>query len=182
MATTRAAHRYAKALMDMSKEEGSFDSVVDDIQTIRATIASSHDLRNFLASPIIDVRKKAAILREIFGGKVGVLMDRFIALLTSKGRAVDLKEIVDAFRVLLDRERNIVVAKITTAVELDAAQKERIESKIKEMSGSDVRAEYSVDPSLIGGFSARFGDKMIDASVRHQLERLRTSFIEGAMN
>lgn len=182
MATTRAAHRYAKALMEMSKEQGSFDSIVEDIQTIRAVIASSHDLRNFLASPIIDVHKKASILREVFGGKVGVLMDRFIALLASKGRAVDLKDIVDAFQVLLDQERNVVVAKITTAVELDAPQKEKVEGKIKEMTGSSVRAEYVVDPSLIGGFTARFADKMIDASVRHQLERLRTSFIEGALN
>jgi F-type H+-transporting ATPase subunit delta len=182
MATTRVAHRYAKALMEIAQEQGSFDTVIDDVQTLRSAIEGSTDLRNLLASPIIDVHTKERILREIFGGKIGTVADRFIALLATKGRAADLAAILRAFQHLLDIERNVVVATITTAVELDVAQRTRIEERIKQMSGHDVRAEYMVDPSLVGGFRARFEDKMIDASVRHQLERLRISLIEGSSN
>jgi F-type H+-transporting ATPase subunit delta len=168
--------------MEIAKEQGGFDAVIEDVQTLRSAIAGSLDLRNLLATPIIDNHVKERLLREIFSGKVGTIADRFISLLALKGRAVDLPSVLQAFQDLLDIERNLVVAKIVTAVELDAAQKGRLEDRIKQLSGHDVRAEYTVDPSLVGGFTARFEDKMIDASVRHQLERLRTSLIEGSVN
>jgi len=182
MATTRAAHRYAKALIEIAQEQGSFDVVVEDVQTLRAAIAGSTDLRNLLATPIIENHTKERLLREIFSGKIGTVADRFVTLLALKGRAVDLPAVLQAFQRLLDQERNIVVATITTAVELDDAQRARLEERIKQMSGHGVRAEYRVDPSLVGGFRARFEDRMIDASVRHQLERLRETLVEGSVN
>jgi len=180
MATTRVAQRYAKALMELAKEEGAFDTVVEDVRTIAAAVEHSDDLRNLLRSPIIDERTKEKILREIFGGKIGTIADRFIVLLTLKGRSGDLPDIIDAFNRLLDRERNVVPATITTAVSLDPAQRRKLEERISSLSGHGIRATYVVDPSIIGGFHARFADRMIDASVRHQLERLRESFVEGS--
>ena len=182
MANTRVAHRYAKAIMEIAQSEGAFDVVVEDVQTLRSAIESSADLERFLASPVIDNRKKESIIREIFGGKVGSVMDRFLSLMTLKGRAADLPSILEAFGVLLDEERNVVPATITTAMELDPPQRARIEEEISRVSGHNVRATYQVDPSIIGGFRARFEDRMIDATVRHQLERLRESFIAGSAN
>jgi F-type H+-transporting ATPase subunit delta len=182
MANTRVAQRYAKAIMEIAQQENSFDAGVEDIQTLRSAMESSPDLRRFLTSPVIDVRKKASILSEIFAAKVGPIMGRFLALLAAKGRATDLPAIVAAFQRLLDTERNVVPATITTALELDPAQKARVEAEIARLSGHSVRASYIIDPSIIGGFRARFEDQMIDATVRHQLERLRESFVAGPMN
>lgn len=182
MASTRAAQRYARALMEIAKEENAFDLVVGDIRTIAGAIAGSHDLRYLLASPVIDDRTKERVIRAVFAGRIGTVMDRFISLLTLKGRAADLHEIVIAFDALLDLERKIVSAVVTVATEIGDDQKARIEAHVAEMSGQQIRAEYRIDPSIIGGFMARFGDTMVDASVRHQLERLRTAMIEGTNN
>jgi len=182
MATTRAAHRYAKAIMEMAHEENGVDALIGDVQTLRATIENSRDLRNFLESPVIDERTKASILHEVFAGKIGPLMERFLKLLTEKGRVPDLPKILIAFQRIVDTEQNVVQAAITTAVDLDASQKARVESEIARISGHNVRANYIVDPSIIGGFRARFEDQMIDATVRHQLDRLRESFITGSAN
>lgn len=181
MASTRVAQRYAKALMELAKEEGSFDIVVEDIRTISAAIEGSNDLRNMLRSPIIDDRTKESILRAVFGGKIGTIADRFVSLLTLKGRSPQLADIITAFNHLLDKEQNTVQATITTAVDLDPAQKQKLEERISTLSGHNVRATYVIDPSIIGGFRARFEDRMIDASVRHQLDRLRESFVEGSL-
>lgn len=179
MATTRVAQRYAKALMELAKEEGSFDAVVEDVLTIGTAMEGSADLLAMLRSPVVDDRRKEKIIREVFSGKVGTLADRFLSLLTLKGRSGDIPAIIAAFKHLLDRERNIVSATVTTAVEMAPAQRRGLEERISALSGHSIRATYVVDPSIIGGFRARFEDKMIDASVRHQLERLRVSLIEG---
>jgi F-type H+-transporting ATPase subunit delta len=182
MATTRVAERYAKALMDLAQQDGKFDATVEDIRMISRAMAGSRDLQLLLHSPVIDDRKKEAILRQIFGGKIGTLVDRFISLLVLKGRGVDLPAIITAFERLVDKATNMMPATITTAVELGPAQREKLEQRIATISGHTVRANYLVDPSLIGGFLARFEDQMIDASVRHQLDRLRESFVEGNLN
>lgn len=181
-ASTRVAQRYAKALMDLAKDEGVLDTVSEDMQTIRAACEGSSDLRNFIESPIIDTRTKERVLREVFGGKIGTAVDRFISLLALKGRASSLPATAIAFSALLDTMNNIVPATITTAVDLPDDQKRKLEAHITKLSGHNIRATFKVDPSIVGGFSARFQDKMIDASVRHQLERLRASFVEGALS
>lgn len=182
MTKSRVAQRYASAIIELANEEKSLDTVIEDFATIGAAIRSSHDLQNFLASPVIDERTKEKILTEIFAGKVGPLTGRFISLLTLKGRANELAGTVTAFQELLDKQRNVVPATVTTATQLSDDQKKRIEGQISQISGRTVRAEYQIDPELIGGFHARFQDTMIDASVRHQLERLRESLVEGSIN
>ncbi|MEO6045939.1 MAG: ATP synthase F1 subunit delta [Candidatus Kapaibacterium sp.] len=183
MATSsRVAHRYAKAIFDIARQESSSDTVIEDMRTLRGAIDGSSDLRAFLASPVIDVHTKERIIGAIFNGKVGTIMDRFITLMALKGRAASLSAIVDAFHHLIDDERNIVEATITTAIDLDAEQKSRIEGQIAKISGHGIRARYIIDPAIIGGFRARFEDRMIDATVSHQLERLRESLTIGGNN
>lgn len=182
MTTTRVAHRYAKALMEIANEVGGLDVVVEDIRTIAGAIDGSAELRHFLASPVIDERTKDKTLRALFDGKIGDILTRFVSLLTLKGRSSDLKDIVDAFLMILDAQNNVVRAVITTAAPVEAEQRQRIEGRIAAMSGKTITATYVTDPAIIGGFQALFADTMIDASVRNQLEHLRTALIEGSPN
>jgi F-type H+-transporting ATPase subunit delta len=182
MTTTRVAHRYAKALMDLAREQGEIDVIVEDVRTVRGALHGSKELRRLLETPVIDERMKQKVLTALFADKVGKVMGRFLQLITSKGRACDLPSITDAFMGLLDNEHNVVTATITTASAIDASQQKQIEDRIASLSGKTVRATYTVDPAIIGGFRARFEDTMVDASVRHQLERLRLALIEGNQN
>lgn len=179
MIRSRVAERYAQSLIDLAREQGVIDAVETDMQMISSAVRDSRDLRNLLASPIIDTHRKEQLLAEIFLGKVSEIVARFIVLLARKGRANDLPGVILAFRDLLDRQRNIAEAEITTAVDLDDSMKMRIENELSRISGSEIRARYTIDRSLVGGFRARFQDRMIDASVQHQLERLRESLTFG---
>jgi F-type H+-transporting ATPase subunit delta len=179
MIKSRVAERYAKSLLEMATEDDIVAEVEGDFHTVREAIAGSRDLRNFLATPIIDDHRKESILTEIFATRVSPLVGRFISLMARKGRASQLPDIVEAFEDLLDRVRQITPAEITTAVVLDPEQRARLEAHLTTMSGGSLRPVYRVDPELIGGFRARFQDRMVDASVRHQLERLRESLISG---
>lgn len=179
MIRSRVAERYAKSLLEMASEDNNVEEVERDFAMVKSAIDGSRDLQNFLATPIIDDHRKESILAEIFAGKVTPLVERFVALMARKGRASSLPAIVEAFATLLDRRRNIASASITTAVELDAEQRRQLEEHLANMSGRTLRPQYSVDPSIVGGFRALFDDRMVDASIRHQLDRLRETLIEG---
>ena len=79
-----------------------------------------------------------------------------VALLARKGRASELPDVVVAFAEALNRERNIMPATITTAVEIDPSVRSEIEAHLKSVSGKGVDPHYKIDPALIGGFQARF--------------------------
>jgi F-type H+-transporting ATPase subunit delta len=166
-------------VIELAREQGTLDEVVEDFKTLRETVRNSRDLQSLLASPIVDVRVKDRILKEIFKGKLSPVTERFVELMTKKGRATELFEITQAFQDHLDIQMNVITAVVTTAVALGAEERTRIEAELKRLSGHDIRADYRVDPEIIGGFRAMFQDRMIDASVRHQLDRLRESLSVG---
>lgn len=173
---SRVATRYAKAIFELAQEQGA-SSVTQDFELLNATFKQSRDLKLILDSPVIDSTKKDAILKEIFGGKLSPLTDKFLSLLTQKGRSNELPEVVVAYNSLLDEKNNVAGAEITTAIELPSAQKVEIEKKLSAMIGKTIRAEYKLDANILGGFMAKVGDKMIDASVKSRLERLRSVLV-----
>ena len=82
-----------------------------------------------------------------------------------------LDHMAQAFVDLVREERNVVVAEVTTAVALDEARRAEINALIGKIHQGGVELSEKVDPTLIGGFKLRIGDRMIDATV---FESLRT--------
>lgn len=180
MIDLRAASRYAKAILDHARSEGKVDDYLEDFLTIGQAIDESRDLQLLLDRPTVPDEQKKEVLRQIFADKVSDGTMRFLALLAEKGRSGLLRGTVRAFRAQLDRERGIETAFVRSAQELDDGLRAAISDRLSRITGSEIQAVYSVDPDLIGGFTARVGDRMIDASVRHQLERLHEQLSEKA--
>ena len=101
-------------------------------------------------------------------------------LLAQRGRLSSLPAVERQFKRLVDRERGIVPAAVSSAVPLEPAELEAIGARVRELTGSQVEITASVDPELIGGLTVRVGDRLIDASVRGRLERLRDRLVAGA--
>ena len=118
MAGFRAAHRYAKGLMEFANEANQTDVVYAEMNDVRKVIKENDDLRVFLNSPVIDAKKKEAVLSEIFKS-LSKTSQTFISLVVRHGRENILSKIADQFISLYDLANNIVTAEITSAVQLD---------------------------------------------------------------
>jgi F-type H+-transporting ATPase subunit delta len=170
--------RYANALMEISEENNSFKTVVNDITIIHNTLVGSKELRNLLINPIVNSEKKLSILNEIFDGQISVEVKNFIKLIVEKGRENLLPDITKRFLSLADDKLNQVKVSVSSAIELDGTQKEKINTRLKEILNKNIVADYKIDNSIIGGFKVRFKDTIIDASVQHQLEILKKKLFE----
>lgn len=178
MIESRAASRYAKAMLDNARAKGNIESLVEDFRTLADAINGSRDLANLMNRPTIPVAMKASLLEEIFRGKVGDDTVLLLSLLAKKGRAEMIRGVIISFLRQLDEERDIATADIVSALELNDDLKRDLEAKLSTMSGKSIKAKYRIDPSIIGGFTARIDDRMIDASVTHQLQRLHETLSE----
>lgn len=169
------AERYAKALFDLAHDMDILDKVNDDMSLVRNTCKNSKELRLFLKNPVIKTDKKQAIFKILFGDKIQELSFRFMMLITRKNRESHLENISVAFNELFKKYKNILTVKLETAIKIDDELKQKVVDLLTKQTGSHIDLEENVDKDLIGGFVLNYSDKQYDASIRHQLNRLRRS-------
>jgi F-type H+-transporting ATPase subunit delta len=175
----RIALRYAQALMDVGKEKNSVAEIARDMKVIHDALHEVHELKALLHTPVIRPDVKRKVLRGVFAPHVSKDVMLFLDLLVKKGRADVLDLTTAEFLRLLDEDTNTVSALITSARTLDEGAKQQIVSKLEKITTKTVRASYATDAALRGGFVAKVGDTLIDASLQHQLENLREEFKQG---
>jgi len=130
MKSTKAAIRYAKALLEMSIEQKVIDLVSFDMTRILDVAESSRDFISFLNSPIIKTDKKISVISKLFVN-LHPLTAGFIALIVKNGRSQMLPNIAAGYSSLLESHRGIVSGSITSAVALDAQSRKKIMDKLK---------------------------------------------------
>ena len=172
MKSTKAAIRYAKALLEMSIEQKVIDLVSFDMTRILDVAESSRDFISFLNSPIIKTDKKISVISKLFVN-LHPLTAGFIALIVKNGRSQMLPNIAAGYSSLLESHRGIISGSITSAVALDAQSRKKIMDKLAATFTGELQLTEKIDPALIGGFIITIGDNQIDASVSSKIKNLR---------
>ena len=172
MSGTRAAIRYAKAILEISESKKAATQVAADMALITATINTNAELNTFIQSPTINVDQKESALLEVFSNANGVTKSLFHLLKENK-RFEILDAIALEYNKLFDIMNGVEVAKVTTAIPMDAALEAKVSAKIATFSNKKITIENTIDPSIIGGFILRIGDKQYNASVANRLQVLK---------
>jgi F-type H+-transporting ATPase subunit delta len=176
---TTAARRYAEAAFSLAKEDDALDRWAADLATAADVIAMPEAAR-VVGSPAVPVQARRDVIGALLRTRVSPPVVKLVLLLSERGRVDILPAVSSEYRRLLNRERGVVEARVTSAIPLEAAEIEALRDRIAGTAGATVDLTTAVDPALIGGLTVRVGDTLIDASVRGRLERLRERLTEGA--
>jgi F-type H+-transporting ATPase subunit delta len=172
MASTRAAIRYAKAILEIAQSKGVAEAVSDDMNSIASTISGNVELSTFIQNPTLRVEVKENALLEVFANTNSVTKSLFHLLFENK-RFEILEAVAVEYSKLFDIMNGVEVAQVTTAIAMDAALEAKVLAKIATLSDKKITIENNVDPSIIGGFILRIGDKQYNASVANRLQVLK---------
>jgi F-type H+-transporting ATPase subunit delta len=175
MSGSRAAIRYAKAVLSLATDQKSADVVNGDMKLITNTIAQSEDLNQMLQSPIVRASEKKAVLIAVFKN-ANVASLNLIDTLISNKRLALLSDVAASYTLLYDEMRGSQVATITTAVPLTSDLKTKVLAKVKELTGKDAEVESIIDENILGGFILRVGDIQYNASISNKLNKLKREF------
>jgi F-type H+-transporting ATPase subunit delta len=173
MARTSSGKRYAQAALELALEKGELESWQMSLSKI-AELSKDEKLMALLENPKLPFDAKRRLLEERLG-EVNPLALNLAYLLASRGRLNLAPGILQQYDKLLDTHYGIEHAEVVTALALDDEDKERISSRLGEMTQRKVIIDAQVDPSVVGGFRAKVGDMLIDGSIRSRLESLRRS-------
>ena len=169
-----ASMQYANALADIAMAKGSAEAVTQQLIGFGALYAESAELRNFLSSPAVTREAKHRVIEKLLTRAGGSKIVRnFLLVVVDHQRTHILAEMITAFQEAIRQRQGIAEAQISSAVELNAAQKAEMEFTLGRMTGKRVEAKFSLEPGLLGGVVARVGDTVYDGSLRSRLNELR---------
>ena len=176
---SRAAIRYAKAVLDQANDAQLGNVVFGDMKSVAATIENSKELRTVLSSPVIKGEDKKQALHKIFEGNSDVTKG-LIDILTNNNRINLLAGVAQSYVTLYNEAQGVKVAEVTTAVPISSELETKVLAKVKEMTGSDsVTLNNIIDEAIIGGFILRVGDLQYNASIANQLDSIKREFTKS---
>jgi len=168
------ARRYVLPLFELSRDAGTLDRTAVDLQVLDDALTGSPDLVLFLSSPTVERAVKKSAVEQIFKD-LSPLTLQFLRVVVTKNRTEILHITHRIFTDLVNAYRGIVPGSVETASPLDDASFAQLQKVTSEKFGVKVELTRSVDPALLGGIRVRVGNKVVDASVRGRLEKLRTT-------
>ena len=166
-----APRRYAEALMDLASATNAVPRFRDALERLAA--AFDADVLRALRDPGQPIGQRVAAV-EAAASEEPAEVRALLTLLVRRDRISAFPAIAKAFGALVDRREGIAEARVTTAVALEPAQEKDLVSRLERTSGQKIRASFLVDPAILGGAKVQIGDRLVDGSVRAQLELLGT--------
>jgi F-type H+-transporting ATPase subunit delta len=169
-----ASMQYANALADIAMAQAAADAVTQHLIGFGALYAESAELRNFLSSPAVTREAKHRVIEKLLARVGGSKIVRnFLFVVVDHQRTHVLPEMITAFQETMRQRQGITEAQISSAMELNAAQKAEMEFTLERLTGKRVEAKFSLEPGLLGGAVVRVGDTVYDGSLRSRLNELR---------
>ncbi|HXG36030.1 MAG TPA: ATP synthase F1 subunit delta [Dehalococcoidia bacterium] len=172
-----AAKRYAEGVLELARSQDKLEEWSELLQLI-SRILGDPQVASLMASARISTTNKISLAERLFEG-LDPLALNLVRLLVSKGRGALAPEIAEAYQEMVDEERGIAHATVTTAVPLSAEEEQMVARRLAEISGKQVVLQTRVDENIIGGLVARVGDRLIDGSTKSRLQSLKRK-LEGA--
>src|SRR5690625_889799 len=174
--SSRAAVRYAKALLESAEASNIQELIYGDMKSVYDTIQGSRELQVTLQSPVIKVEDKQQILQKIFADS-NELTQALINTLAANKRTQLLSGVSQSFLELYKERKGIKDAVVITAVAMTPEIENKILDKIKSLTGSDtITIKNKINPEILGGFILRDRDIQDDASIRNKIQILKNKF------
>ena len=180
MSEIKVSHRYALSLLEISIEKMILEKVQGDMQFFSETLNENKNLVLAMENPVIRPEIKKNIIKEIFEKHFQKETIRFIDFIVDKGREALMGSIADRFLELVDDYLGIAKVKVNVAYDFSDEQKKSLKDRLSKILNKKVELSFTTDKNLIGGFVAKVGDTLYDASMQHQLELLRKEFVKGS--
>ena len=170
---SKIAAPYARALFDFSVDKNIMHQITADFQNLEIFLDESSELTDYLNNPLVSQDAKGEVLTKTLKSQVNSETFKFLMVLVSRDRINLLKSVITNYLELVYETASIKTIEVVTAVEFSNAQKNTLIQKLKELTNArEIKLAITVDPNLIGGFLIKTESKVIDFTVKNQLQQL----------
>lgn len=167
---------YGQALFELALEENALEQILEEEAFVKEVFAENEDLVTLLNHPKISKDEKIQVMENIFKGKISDTMVGFLVIIVTKERYDELGQIFQYLEEKVREYKNIGVVGVTTAVDLTEEQKVQLKNRLLEVTSfKQLEFNYEVNPDIIGGMILRIGDRVVDSSIRTEIDQMAKS-------
>jgi F-type H+-transporting ATPase subunit delta len=147
--------------------------ITADFQILDFFLVESPELIEYLTNPIVKQVVKSGILTKTLKSQLNIETFNFLMVLVERDRINLLASVIDSYLELIYQTASIKMIEVSTATAFTNLQKDTLIQKLKELTDArEIRLVINVEPSLIGGFLIKTESKVIDFTVKNQLQNL----------
>jgi F-type H+-transporting ATPase subunit delta len=169
----KVASPYARALFDFSVENNIMHQITADFQNLEIFLENSVELTDYLSNPVVGKKAKQDILAKVLKSQVNTETFKFLMVLVTRDRINILSSIITSYLELVYETASIKMIEVSTAFAFTNSQKTTLIKKLKELTNArEIRLVITVDSNLIGGFLIKTSSKVIDFTIKNQLQKL----------
>ena len=174
------ARRYARALLDIGKEEKQVRRSLSEVEEFSGILEGSAELREALESAHVGRQAKRAALESLLSPTPFLPTTKsFLSLLVEKGRMNVFPAILSELRRMVEEYEGVERVEVTVPMAMSVPQKDTLRSVLEKRTGKKILLEESVDPAVLGGMVVRVGSTIYDGSVRTQIQQIRQNLQKG---
>ena len=171
--SAKVAAPYARALYDFSVEQNLMHQITADFQNLEVFLDQTPDLTQYFNNPLISSDKKQELLDKTLKSQLNIETFKFLSVLVQRDRINLLQSVISCYLNLVYELASIKMIEVSTAFAFTNLQKNTLIKKLKELTNArEIRLVINVDSSLIGGFLIKTNSKVIDFTVKNQLQLL----------
>lgn len=169
MIKSQVGRRYSKAIFDIAEEKNQVKEIYELLNSAMVLYRTDKGFKNFIRNPLINNEEKKLVLNEIFGKDNSDNLNILLYIL-DKGRINCIKYIVAEYLKIYYRKNRILDVRATFTKELTEEQKKKLIDKLSQKTRKEINLEIKIDRNILGGGIIRIGDKIIDGSIRRELD------------
>jgi F-type H+-transporting ATPase subunit delta len=172
------ARRYSHALLNSAQKANIIDETLQALLAIKQAYLTDKRFREFIDHPRLPRMIKKQFLSQTIATKVPNLIIKFFELLIDKKRTHLIPQIADCYCELADILKGIVKIVIEYKHPIEPQYKQHILKALSSIIGNKrFDVEENLNPELIGGIKIRFGNAVIDGSIKKSLKELKESLL-----
>lgn len=163
---------YGKALFEAARDVNKVDLILEELKAIDAIFQQEPDFLEFFNTPVLSGPEKKKVVEQVFAGRISDETYNFLLILIDKRRTSSFNKIAKEYKHLTDQSLGISAGTILSVESLTEDQLSSFEEKTGKLLKKNVKLVNKTDPSLLGGVKILIEGKIIDASIRKQLQDL----------
>ncbi len=178
------AMTYAKALHQLAEQVGGREKVAEigeQLADLESSVKANAKLAEMFGSRIISGTDKQASLKRIFSGKVDPLLEKFLMVLSEKGRLGHFRQIATAYAKMYLEQMGRVEVTVFTAQPMNEDQVAQLRTQIHAKLQREPVMISKVEPRMLGGIRLQIGDTLIDASLETRLRKVSQNLVDNGL-
>jgi len=167
----------AHALFAYAQQAGELDTVEEELFRVERLLSANRELLTAMSNRSATKEARLGIFTDVFAGKLSEVTTAMLARTVAVPRGRRLVPTIDILLEAAARRRNRVIANVTAAVELSAAQRKRLAKLLSDAYAKDIQINATVDPEVLGGIRVQVGAEVVDGTVLARLDDARRRLV-----